>query len=96
MEPNTSAWPKSQIDKAVEVEAQMANQDRVLKETADKRNELESYIYAMRDKLVGSLRPYIEGDEAEAFKSGLTAAEDWCVFFFHVFFFCWRGGEGRK
>lgn len=52
-------------------------QDRVIKETADKRNELESYVYAMRDKLVGSLRPYIEGKEAEAFGSSLTAAEDW-------------------
>eukprot|EP00752_Nemacystus_decipiens_P011694 g10378.t1 len=73
----TSAWTKSEIDKAVEVEAQMANQDRVLKETADKRNELESYVYAMRDKLVGGLRPYVEGEEAEEFGKRLTAAEDW-------------------
>ncbi|CAM9772641.1 unnamed protein product [Scytosiphon promiscuus] len=77
IEPNTTAWTKSEIDKAVEVEAQMANQDRVLKETADKRNELESYVYAMRDKLVGGLRPYIEGDEADGFGKSLTAAEDW-------------------
>lgn len=48
-----------------------------MKETADKRNELESYVYAMRDKLVGSLRTYIEGGEAEKFGSSLTAAEDW-------------------
>ncbi|CAB1106414.1 HSP70 [Ectocarpus sp. CCAP 1310/34] len=73
----TSAWSKSEIDRAVEIEAQMANQDRVLKETADKRNELESYVYAMRDKLVGSLRMYIEGEEADKFGSSLTAAEDW-------------------
>ncbi|CAN0475393.1 unnamed protein product [Ectocarpus sp. 12 AP-2014] len=73
----TSAWSKSEIDRAVEIEAQMANQDRVLKETADKRNELESYVYAMRDKLVGSLRTYIEGEEADKFGSSLTAAEDW-------------------
>ncbi|CAN0120875.1 unnamed protein product [Ectocarpus fasciculatus] len=31
----------------------------------------------MRDKLVGSLRPYVEGDEADKFGSSLTAAEDW-------------------
>lgn len=49
----------------------------MLKETADKRNELESYVYAMRDKLVGGLRPYIEGEEADAFGKSLTAAEDW-------------------
>lgn len=51
--------------------------DRVLRETADKRNELESYVYAMRDKLIGSLRPYVEGEEAENFSNRLTAAEDW-------------------
>lgn len=49
----------------------------MLRETADKRNELESYVYSTRDKLVGSLRPYIEGDEAEEFGKRLTAAEDW-------------------
>lgn len=33
----------------------------------------------MRDKLVGGLRPYVEGEEAEVFGKKLTAAEDWCV-----------------
>ncbi|CAN0417270.1 unnamed protein product, partial [Laminaria digitata] len=51
--------------------------DRVLRETADKRNELESYVYTMRDKLVGNLRPYVEGEEADTFAARLTAAEDW-------------------
>lgn len=49
----------------------------MLRETADKRNELESYVYAMRDKLVGALRPYVEGEEADNFGKKLTAAEDW-------------------
>ena len=30
----------------------MSNADRVVKETADARNELESYIYDMRDKII--------------------------------------------
>ncbi|CAM9320236.1 unnamed protein product [Ascophyllum nodosum] len=77
VEPKTSAWNKGQIDTAVLEEAQMANQDRVLRETADKRNELESYVYAMRDKLVGSLRGYVEGAEADNLSNSLTAAEDW-------------------
>lgn len=77
VEPKTSAWTKSEIDAAVLQEAQMANQDRVLRETADKRNELESYVYTMRDKLVGNLRPYVEGKEADTFTARLTAAEDW-------------------
>ncbi|CAM9137702.1 unnamed protein product, partial [Sphacelaria rigidula] len=77
VDPKTAAWTKTQIDEAVLMEAQMANQDRVLRETADKRNELESYVYLMRDKVVGSLRPYVEGEEADRFGGKLKDAEDW-------------------
>ncbi|CAM9415568.1 unnamed protein product [Choristocarpus tenellus] len=73
----TAAWSKEKIDAAVLEEAQMANQDRILKETADKRNELESYIYGMRDRLVDLLQSYVEPEEAEDFKAKLTDAEDW-------------------
>ena len=45
-------------------------------------------MYAMRDKLVGGLRPYVEGEEAEVFGKRLTAAEDWCVFSFLFSQFC--------
>ena len=41
----------------------MAFEDRLITETADKRNELEAYIYSMRDKLDGIYKPY--GTEAE-------------------------------
>ena len=36
------------LNKAVEVEASMAHQDKVVTETANKRNELETFIYASR------------------------------------------------
>ena len=48
---------------SIELEASMAFEDRLITETADKRNELEAYIYSMRDKLDGIYKPY--GTEAE-------------------------------
>merc|ERR1711988_349640 len=51
------------IREALELEASMANEDRLITETADKRNELESYIYSMRDKLVGVYKKFASDDE---------------------------------
>jgi len=41
-------------------ECQMGNQDRIVRETYDKRNELESYIYEMRQKLSDQLAIYCQ------------------------------------
>ena len=45
-------WTDAELQKEIEVEVDMSNGDRVVKETADARNELESYIYDMRDKII--------------------------------------------
>merc|ERR1712038_811049 len=45
-------WTKSEMDSFNEKEVPMSNIDRIVKETADMRNELESYIYDMRDKII--------------------------------------------
>lgn len=68
---------RDQIKAALELEASMAFEDRLIVETADKRNELESYIYAMRDKLDGNLRDYANSKEKDSLKSAMNAAEDW-------------------
>jgi heat shock protein 4 len=73
----TSSMTKQVLDLAVEKEAQMAQQDRILQETADKRNELESYIYATRDRLIGDLKPYFTEDAAAAFSKKIEEAEEW-------------------
>jgi heat shock protein 4 len=44
-------WTRDEVNKVYEAEVAMANTDRIVQETADKRNELESYIYDMRDKV---------------------------------------------
>lgn len=68
---------KEDIKKAIEVEAAWANEDKVIRETADKRNELESYIYAMRTKLESTLRNYYTSNENSALATKLNEAEDW-------------------
>ncbi|KAH8096485.1 ATP binding protein [Aureococcus anophagefferens] len=68
---------KAQLDAALELEAQMANQDRVIQETNDMRNELEAYIYKMRDDVIGDLRPFVADDAKAAFEAAIGGAEEW-------------------
>ena len=72
-------WTQEEIDKAYEREVQMENNDRVVRETADMRNELESYIYDMRDKLSADpgLSTYFTQGEMDAFTSKLQEVENW-------------------
>jgi len=58
-------WTQDEINKFHEVEVEMANQDRVVRETADMRNELESYIYDMRDKITSESQLANYGTQAE-------------------------------
>lgn len=72
-------WTKDEINKYHEMEVAMANQDRIVRETADMRNELESYIYDMRDKIVSEsqLAPFGTQAEKDAFDKLQTATENW-------------------
>ena len=62
----------------------MAFEDRLITETADKRNELEAYIYAMRAKLDGVYKPY--GSEAE--KNHMQVCRCHCFTVSLYFFVC--------
>lgn len=68
---------RDQVREAQELEAHMFYEDRMIQETADKRNELEAYVYAMRDRLDGNLKEFSSADERNNLKSLMTAAEDW-------------------
>eukprot|EP00978_Attheya_sp_CCMP212_P029881 scaffold107872_cov51-Attheya_sp.AAC.4 len=72
-------WVKTEIDKETEAEVHMANADRIVRETSDKRNELESYIYDMRDKITSDsqLAPYCTDEEKAAFTTALETNENW-------------------
>merc|ERR1719217_829906 len=45
---STAAISKKAMDDCIELEAQLQQADRIIIETGEKRNELESFIYAMR------------------------------------------------
>ena len=47
-----------EVQAYLEAEAELALQDRIQRETADKKNELESYVYGMRSKLSDALADY--------------------------------------
>jgi len=68
---------KTEVLSAQTQEAQMAAQDKLIQETADKRNELETYIYGMRDKIIDQLQPYVEDAVKEEFSRRLENAEQW-------------------
>merc|ERR1719231_1180599 len=66
-----------ELMEATEAEAQMSLQDRVIQETADAMNLLESTVYSMRDAMSGRYAAYA----AEAAKGELSemfnAIEEW-------------------
>ena len=72
-------WTKAEQEQAYETEVAMSNADRIIRETADMRNELESYIYDMRDKIVSEsqLAPYCTDAEKSALSSALETSENW-------------------
>lgn len=72
-------WTKAEFDAAYEAEVEMDNNDRVVKETSDMRNELESYIYGMRDKITSSshLSQYCTDDDRAKFSDLLEKIENW-------------------
>jgi len=72
-------WTKAERDAAYEAEVQMDNNDRIVRETADMRNELESYLYDMRDQIVSEsrLQPFCTDEEREVFSKALEDTENW-------------------
>lgn len=77
VEGKTLSFSDTQIMDLFEKECQLAVQDRLQRETDDKKNELESYIYALRGKLSDTLAAYIPEAAKDVLVSKLTDLEDW-------------------
>jgi len=60
---------------AQEAEANMAHSDRLVQETSDAMNELESYVYAMRDAIGTRYSKFATEEEASSISAKLTATE---------------------
>ncbi|RLN98793.1 hypothetical protein BBJ28_00022459, partial [Nothophytophthora sp. Chile5] len=62
---------------ATEQELKMAQQDRVIEETFNKRNELESFVYEMRNQISDKLAGFITSAEKGSLEEKLLETEDW-------------------
>jgi heat shock protein 4 len=70
-------WTKATKEEAMNLEAKLIVSDKLIKETSDKRNELESYLYDMRDRIIGALRDFAPDDVREVFQKKLEQLENW-------------------
>jgi len=78
-------WPTPGLDatrlqSCIDKETQMQDQDLLITATNNAKNDVESYIYSMRDKVIDSLRPYCTDDEKAKFEEALTNAENWLYY----------------
>ncbi|CAO2813315.1 unnamed protein product [Amaranthus hypochondriacus] len=65
------------VQKATEKEFEMALQDRVMEETKDRKNEVEAYVYDMRNKLYDKYNEFVTPSEKDEFIARLQEVEDW-------------------
>lgn len=68
---------EAELSKAKEKEVQLAQQDRIMEQTKDKKNALESYVYEMRNKLFNTYRSFVSDQEREGISRSLQQTEDW-------------------
>ncbi|KAG7515655.1 heat shock 70 kDa protein 4-like [Solea senegalensis] len=61
----------------VENEGKMIMQDKLEKERNDAKNNVEEYVYDMRDKLHGSLEKFVNDTDRDAFSLKLEDTENW-------------------
>ncbi|KAJ7963831.1 Heat shock 70 kDa protein [Quillaja saponaria] len=67
----------AELSEAHEKELQLAQQDRTMEQTKDKKNTLESYVYEMRNKLFNTYRSFASDREREDISRSLQETEEW-------------------
>merc|ERR1712228_1048661 len=67
----------SEYNKMFELEANFINVDRIVHETDEAKNDLETYVYDLRDKLDSTHSDFIEQKGKESTTEILTKMEDW-------------------
>jgi len=78
--PSEVGMSRARVELATEHEVKMAHQDKVIEETNAAKNEVEAYVYAQRDALVGDLKPFCTDAEKDDQEAALAAAEDWLYY----------------
>ncbi|KAI4170175.1 MAG: hypothetical protein LQ343_005181 [Gyalolechia ehrenbergii] len=73
----TASLDQASKDAAAEKESQMFMEDKLVADTEDKKNELESYIYELRSKIDEQYADFASDDEKAKLKEKLEQSEDW-------------------
>jgi heat shock protein 4 len=71
----TSSLDEASKTTAAELEASMIMEDKLVADTEEKKNELETYIYDMRNKIDDQYSSYASEDEKTKLKEKLEASE---------------------
>lgn len=75
--PQTTSRSRDVIEKWRALELEMETTDRLVIDTADRKNALEAYIYETRSKLEMAWSEYITDSDRQVFMSELSNMEDW-------------------
>ncbi|KAL9074135.1 MAG: hypothetical protein Q9157_004504 [Trypethelium eluteriae] len=73
----TASMDQSIKDQATEKESQMIMEDKLVADTEDKKNELESFIYEMRGHIDEKYAEFSNDEEKTKVKEKLEQIEDW-------------------
>jgi heat shock protein 4 len=73
----TAAAPPDLLNSWLALEGDMAASDRLVIDTAEKKNTLEEYVYNTRSKLHDEWAEYVLEAERESFSAELNNMEDW-------------------
>ncbi|KAL8866249.1 MAG: hypothetical protein Q9174_006412 [Haloplaca sp. 1 TL-2023] len=73
----TASLDQASKDAAAEKENQMFMEDKLVADTEDKKNELESYIYELRGKIDDQYSEFASEEEKAKLKEKLEQSEDW-------------------
>ena len=71
----TSSLDQSTKETAAELESSMIMEDKLVGDTEEKKNELETYIYEMRNKIDDQYADFASEDEKTKLKAKLEASE---------------------
>jgi len=71
----TASLDATAKEAAAEQEASMIMEDKLVADTEEKKNELETYIYEMRNKIDDQYAEFASEAEKEKLKAKLEAAE---------------------
>ncbi|KAK8217381.1 adenyl-nucleotide exchange factor sse1 [Zalaria obscura] len=73
----TASLEQSIKDQMAEKEIAMVMEDKLVADTEDKKNELESYIYELRGKIEEQYAEFANEDEKAKLREKLEQSEDW-------------------